>query len=62
MSVWELFEKKLDKEGNKPTLEEVYGYEEEQKKKENENFLDKLVEDIKQKQTMADSRARSFTR
>lgn len=57
MSVFDPIDPKIkEKEQKKPTIEEVYGYEEgemPEEEEENMNFLDKMINDLKQKEQKA---------
>ncbi len=62
MSIFDILDDQEKKK--KPTIEELYGYQEEQlqEDEQNENFLDKLVNDIKLKQQRSAQQSREFTR
>lgn len=62
MSIFDILDNEEKK--RKPSVEELYGYEEEQmnEDEQNENFLDRLVNDIKLKQQRSASQSREFTR
>lgn len=62
MSVFDPIDPKL-KEEKKPTIEEIYGYEEEMPEEEekNENFLDKMINDLKTKEQKAFAQQKDVT-
>jgi len=62
MSIFDILDDQEKKK--KPSVEELYGYEEDQLNEDerNENFLDRLVNDIKTKQQNQSIRSREFTR
>lgn len=63
MSVFDPIDPKL-KEQKKPTIEEVYGYEEgemPEEEEENMNFLDKMVNDLKMKEQKAMGQQKEVT-
>ena len=62
MSIFDILDNQEQKK--KPSVEELYGYEEDQMREDEdkENFLDRLVSDIKSKQQNDRIRSREFTR
>lgn len=62
MSVFDPIEPKAKEK--KPTIEELYGYEEgemPQEEEKNENFLDKMINDIKTKEQKAYGQSKDVT-
>lgn len=57
MSIFDILDK--EERQKKPSIEELYGYEDEQMiQDKDENFLDRIISDIKQKQQKDSIRAR----
>ncbi len=64
MSVFDPIDPKKKQEGKKQTIEELYGYEEDEMPEEQEdegNFLDKMINDLKTKEQKALTQQKEVT-
>jgi flagellar hook-basal body complex protein FliE len=59
MSLFDILEVDKEEQKKKPTVDELYGYEEEEEP-ENKNFLDRMLDDIKSKQQNARNQERQI--